>query len=554
MNCNEVFEHLTRTATVDSGNGTLANHLAGCRSCRELAELYRPAIDLFGNSNGHEDHGDAPPPWQRVWEAVAVAESLAAQVRYHKERPRNLPRLNRSVFRHAAVLLVGVLLGGVITRGAMPSPGVPAVTPTTRCESLLAVVERAGHLAMCPTCNQSLQSKTSLLSLCGVCHVAENHRNPGPIDSSPSAQSDYSVRTGRFWTGTQFAFGEVPNPFPNDQPCCTGDSGMRGVSTRNQSRKLSMESLEERAILSADLTVELQGKDKDLAITGGTGDYCVDLAATDKGVLVSSCSPGTTINGREKLVNFKRLRDDIVFRLTDATSEVRFRNLAVPDDIEVQLRGPAASSIDLLFENIRVTDEVNIYTANADSLVAMIGSLIVDDIGIFTGDGDDEILLDGIIAEDDLDIETGSGTNLVTLARLVVLENLNLGAGPGNDRLVFTEVTVGNDLNISTGDGHDTVVFTLLDVVSDLKVDTSAGDDFIRFDRSLLEDSVLVTLGSDNDHFCFSGTLFQQGNGVNVDGGLGDDTLANDHTNFYDGPPHWLGFEFETHIIPPACS
>jgi Fur family ferric uptake transcriptional regulator len=183
MNCDEVFEHLTRYTPGESGNGQLARHLAGCNRCRELADLLGPPVELFADAaeDVPEDESEA---WRKVWNAAAVAEGAAAQLRQHStSAPRGLPRA-WFIARHAAVLLVGVLLGGLITRD--PSVSAPHAARAADCQTLLATLHDSAAGGLCPTCQQTLQPGTNLLSLCTACHLP-------PRDHGRSGQS----RTGK---------------------------------------------------------------------------------------------------------------------------------------------------------------------------------------------------------------------------------------------------------------------------------------------------------------------------------------------------------------------
>ena len=51
MNCDQVFQYLTSTKPHE-WNGELDRHVAGCESCRAMAELFRPAVALFGDGTG----------------------------------------------------------------------------------------------------------------------------------------------------------------------------------------------------------------------------------------------------------------------------------------------------------------------------------------------------------------------------------------------------------------------------------------------------------------------------------------------------------------------
>lgn len=197
MNCDEVFQQLTRfdPATFAPGAAAcdaIARHLARCPACREMAELFRPAVESFSDTVEPNDIAAEPSEsWQRVWEAVGVAERSAAQLRAAAP-PRRAWLRTTSLVRSAALLLVGVAIGAVVSRSgaaahptlqvqspsADPSnPAVPAISRPHRCERLVSATRDAGDDVTCPTCSQPIErARLNVAALCIVCHGA---RQPG---------------------------------------------------------------------------------------------------------------------------------------------------------------------------------------------------------------------------------------------------------------------------------------------------------------------------------------------------------------------------------------
>jgi hypothetical protein len=180
MNCDQVFQHLTSVHPAPV-NGQLDRHLAGCPSCRELAELFWPAVAAFDGGPNEDDSGDAPGSWERVWDAVSVAERTAAQLK--DARPATDRRTRAWPFAAcAAVLAVGTFLGASLDRAGWlgsagsnraDSPGSTAVKAPSdevfRCARLVSHARHAGDDGACPVC-QSRGAKFKLVTLCMTCH------------------------------------------------------------------------------------------------------------------------------------------------------------------------------------------------------------------------------------------------------------------------------------------------------------------------------------------------------------------------------------------------
>jgi hypothetical protein len=182
MNCDQVFHVLTATRP-PSANGELDRHLAGCRSCREIADLFRPAAGMLAAHSDDRDGSEPSESWQRVWDAVSVAERAAEQLGH---TPRIPPRPSRIVSfgRSAALVAIGITLGGVMTwagglsgpsggdAAAVHSAALDAVYPTGRCDDLLAFCRHAIKSAKCPTCGETAPpARVNAVALCAVCHA-----------------------------------------------------------------------------------------------------------------------------------------------------------------------------------------------------------------------------------------------------------------------------------------------------------------------------------------------------------------------------------------------
>lgn len=179
MRCDEVFQHLTRAGGHSTANGQLERHLAECRSCRETAELFRPAVALFETGGRDDESGEVPAAWRRVWEAVSVAEQAGAQLRGRERVGGGWWRRYGWPACTAAALLIGVLTGVVMGNwgeGAERQAGVVPEVAGRRggvsCELLMAVLREADGEGVCPTCRRRVErEKTEFVALCAACHL-----------------------------------------------------------------------------------------------------------------------------------------------------------------------------------------------------------------------------------------------------------------------------------------------------------------------------------------------------------------------------------------------
>jgi hypothetical protein len=185
MNCDDVLQHLT-SRPPQGRDAQLERHLAGCASCRDMANLFRPAADLLIGDLTDGETAEAPEGWQRIWDAVAVAERAARQLKERPAPPSMWRARARMLGRSVAILLAGVLLGSILTRVGMPDQfvangqeGVPIThlsslpdgAATGRCERLISEIRRSSELGLCLNCKQETTSASGAIALCMICHV-----------------------------------------------------------------------------------------------------------------------------------------------------------------------------------------------------------------------------------------------------------------------------------------------------------------------------------------------------------------------------------------------
>jgi hypothetical protein len=185
MNCDQVLQHLT-SIEPSSPSGELQEHLDACPSCRDMAELFAPAVQLFG-SDSPEEQGNAAASrscWPEFYEAVALAERSALQLKEHAAPRRSYRAPTRALLQMAAVLTVGLSIGFLTARGGMryatPSHGSHSsmagidATSGTECRhtELIDELLRLHPGQFCTACEPKVSAElASIVTVCMVCHT-----------------------------------------------------------------------------------------------------------------------------------------------------------------------------------------------------------------------------------------------------------------------------------------------------------------------------------------------------------------------------------------------
>lgn len=138
MTCDDVFDLLTGQRRPESRESQelMKRHLAGCRSCRRLADALEPAVELFRQCAADDFTSPASldGPWSNEWEEQEASEFQSGSYRNasrssHVPQPHSarsgqrlqawLARLGTTdVPRLAAALLIGLTLGAMLWASA----------------------------------------------------------------------------------------------------------------------------------------------------------------------------------------------------------------------------------------------------------------------------------------------------------------------------------------------------------------------------------------------------------------------------------------------------
>lgn len=289
------------------------------------------------------------------------------------------------------------------------------------------------------------------------------------------------------------------------------------------SRRLAMESLETRQMMTGNVLVSVSGGN--LVVSGDSGGnelriiQSLQNGAPIAGRFFITGQNGTTINGQTVGQFFQNVTGDLQInldggndRLTlgDGVSNSRF---IVPRDLQVDM-------------------------GDGNDVVRLDRVSVRDDARLVTGAGSDGVFVKGAIGglagvdngQNDLTIDTGDRADNIFLENVFVRHNLSVNTG--NDD--FTDVidmhfmNIGNDTDVRTGAGGDIVRVSDVGFNDDLTIDTGSGNDSVSIDRCQV-DELFLSLGTDSDALTLRNTF---GRRASLNGGLGSDTLSQSGNSF----------------------
>ena len=289
------------------------------------------------------------------------------------------------------------------------------------------------------------------------------------------------------------------------------------------SRRLGLESLENRLLLAGNVTVQVSGGD--LVVNGDSQDNRIQIVQVMQngqpvaGKFYVTGQNGTKINGQTAGREFSNVTDDMTIKLKGGHDRVTLGSgtsiidFVVPDDLDIDM-GEGTDKVTL--DKILVLDDVSIKTSGGLDFVWINATL-----GSFSNQ-------DG--ADHNLSIETGDAGDIVYLWDTVVPGDLSIEAGNDNshDTLILYNTQAGDDITINTGSGDDEVVLSLVGALDDLRINTAGGRDTVEIDQCNVDD-LFADLGSGIDSLNLRTTV---GRKADLKGGSDADTLTASGNNF----------------------
>lgn len=271
------------------------------------------------------------------------------------------------------------------------------------------------------------------------------------------------------------------------------------MNVRSKSRfGLSPEALESRVVLAGDVAVHVV--DGNLMVEGDAEGNRIAIASGDlPGVvfvagIANDMGDVTTINGQEGRVRFEGVVRGVRIGMGDGDDAVHILHLGVRGDVVARL----GAGNDRLAIGAPMSPNPD---PNQPPLgLRTGGSLIVE-----SGDGDDAVRLDRVLAREAIRVMAGAGDDAVSVAHVKA-----------------------RFLGIASGDGNDNVRVVDTAVV-ELAVELGAGDDRLEIGNATAQ------------------------HGARLNGGLGEDTIANLGGNRFRRLAI-IGFEHREPVTPPSRS
>jgi hypothetical protein len=244
-------------------------------------------------------------------------------------------------------------------------------------------------------------------------------------------------------------------------------------------RRLSLESLESRAMMAGNVTVSVV--DGNLMVTGDDASNGVKIEqATSDEFRVTTYSLGgsaTLLNGStNNQQTFSGVRADVNVEMNGSYDEVTVKGLSssqaiipgnlkinggnAPDNVTVVAKVGSETSggyVIILSANVNLSN-----TRMTKNLVLSGGSALVDgvtvtgDVAITGTDANDSLSIDALHAGGNVNIDSRKGRDFVRLAHLpVVTGDVRIVTGDGEDRVSIGSLTAQNlTVNLGAGPNH----------------------------------------------------------------------------------------------------
>jgi hypothetical protein len=283
---------------------------------------------------------------------------------------------------------------------------------------------------------------------------------------------------------------------------------------RNRSKRLTVESLENRCLLAGNVSASLSGSD--LNITGDDLGNTISVESIGAGQ-VQVRGFGTSINGSPDAIKTFNVSGSINIHMNDGADLVRVTNLVIHDDLVADL-GPGAN--ELLLGQSTAGDNTRFASTPSGPLyvqndVTVVGNTAADRVfqsnlhvgGVGTldlGSGDDTVQLErpsGSTANVEyaglFQVLPGAGNDSVSITGLVVDDNMVVTDGSGIANVSINSMDVHGNLTITTANLADTIGIQNTNVRNTLTVVSQGGYDSLTL--SAIADNLTVNAGGGND-------------------------------------------------------
>ncbi len=331
-------------------------------------------------------------------------------------------------------------------------------------------------------------------------------------------------------------------------------------------KRLRFESLEQKQLLAADLSVAVIGGD--LVITGDAEPNSFILRSGDdfnEQFQIVNRIFGDTINGQLDDLFVSGVTGNVIINTGGGDDVVRIFGdgpgpLEFPGDLRINLGDggdqlflghaefnfdfqlPLAIGDDLIIEGgagddyfeltaLQVTDDFNIIDTQGSNALNMLpgfffafsdeSTTVGDDFTIITGSGNDEIGIDQAVVGDNLFVVVDGGDDAVFLVNSEVSGTTFVNLGDGSDALESESFVAGHSLNV-IGGGTNDIFLSGVSSTSHIAIVTANGNDNVHISDSSTQ-LAIITTNDGEDQVAIIDSAFEQ---LFVKLGKGDDSLT----------------------------
>ena len=303
---------------------------------------------------------------------------------------------------------------------------------------------------------------------------------------------------------------------------------MHPLFKKNRRRKVSqvaqasIQSLENRRLLTGDVSVELSSADsRDLQITGdgSSNQIIVEEIAVDR-IRVSG-RDGTRVNGGNSATF--TVRDDVRIDMNGGNDTVTVRNLNLDNyshsDLSINL---GTGNDTLVVDSTDLGDDLDVVAGHGNDDIDVLETT-ASDVRIDGEYGDDEVFLDELAARASVSVDTGEDDDTVSVYDSNIGNDLIITTDAGQDDAIVHSTDVADDISINTGSNNDYVAVDRSNA-DDITIQSGSGADTVYVYYNDVADRLYASLGSGNDELIF------WANDVGrhyFNGGTGQDTWRN---------------------------
>jgi hypothetical protein len=274
-------------------------------------------------------------------------------------------------------------------------------------------------------------------------------------------------------------------------------------SLKRNTRTLTFQSLESRAMMTGNVTVSVVNGD--LKINGDSKDneitvvQAVTQGTAEPGRFYVTGLNGTRINGNSAGAYFNNVTRDFAIslgggndRLTlgDGVSDLHF---FVPRNLNINT-GSGLNHVDL--KTITVTDNTTINGGGDRDFISIKGSNFGEtqttsghgNVSINADAGYDMLWIETSAVKRDLTIDMGKSKvndkEAIDIELINVGHNLKMTTYGGEDTVTIDDIFVGHDLTINTGDKGDYIQLENSDIRGTIFGNFGAGNDLLKLDSN----------------------------------------------------------------------